>query len=129
MFVAGALLASLNDPTFLHGLASLVTLPAVALSMVVFLVVPALSATAYHVRRYHNTAWRLRALPAGLAIAAGCVVFSRLTSFEPGYLYGIVCGVLFTRKLGKRAQGHVSFLGLCAVLVVAVGRVVRVGCP
>ena len=120
MFVAGAFLASLNDPTFLHGQASLVTLPAVALSMVVSLVVPALTARAYHVRRYHDAVWRLRALPAGLAIAAGCVVFSRLTNFEPGYLYGIVCGVLFTRKLGKRAQGHVAFLGLCAVLVVGV---------
>ena len=120
MFVAGAFLASLNDPTFLRGQASLVTLPAVALSMVVSLVVPALTARAYHVRRYHDAVWRLRALPAGLAIAAGCVVFSRLTNFEPGYLYGIVCGVLFTRKLGKRAQGHVAFLGLCAVLVVGV---------
>ena len=120
VFVAGAFLASLNDPTFLRGQASLVTLPAVALSMVVSLVVPALTARAYHVRRYHDAVWRLRALPAGLAIAAGCVVFSRLTNFEPGYLYGIVCGVLFTRKLGKRAQGHVAFLGLCAVLVVGV---------
>lgn len=121
VFVAGAVLASLNDPTFLHSLASLVTLPTVALSMLISITVPAVAALLYHRRRYHRAPWRWHSLPAGLAVGAACVLFSRLTGFEPGYLYGVMCSVLFTRKLGKEPTGHVAFLSTLAVLLVAVG--------
>jgi hypothetical protein len=110
VFVAGAVLGSFNDPNFDKGSASLVTLCAVALSNLASVTVPAAVALLYHRHRYHRAPRRWHALPAGLLIALACVVFSRLTRFEPGYLYGVVYAVLFTRKLGRNPAGYVAFL-------------------
>ena len=47
------------------------------------------------------------------------VLFSRLIDFEPGYLYGFVCGVLFTRELPTNEKGHLAALSVCTTLVVS----------
>ena len=47
------------------------------------------------------------------------VVFSRLIHFEPGYLYGFVCGVLFTRELPTNEKGHLAALSVCTTLVLS----------
>lgn len=119
VFVAGAVLACFNDPTFLRSAASLVTLPTVAVSMALGIVVPTVVTRTYHRRRYHAAPWRWHSLPGGLAIGLVCVLFSRLTHFEPGYLYGIVCSIAFTRKLGKTPSGHVAFLALATTFLLA----------
>jgi len=62
----------------------------------------------------------LQALPSGLLVAAACVLVSRLTSFQPGYLYGLIGGVVFARELGLREKGHVVAVTSLATLAVAV---------
>jgi hypothetical protein len=45
---------------------------------------------------------------------------SRLTQFEPGYLYGLICGIAFTVTLSKRTKGHIIALTTLATLCVSV---------
>ena len=81
---------------------------------------PTVVTAAYH-RKHHNKAPRkLHAIPSGLAIGAGCVLFSRLTGFQPGYLYGVVAGVLFTRELTRRERGHIAALCTLTLLVLGI---------
>jgi hypothetical protein len=76
---------------------------------------------AYHRARKHGKVpTKLEALPFGLLIAAMCVFISRVTGFEPGYLYGIICGVTFTRKLGPSEEGHVVALAAWVRVVLAI---------
>jgi hypothetical protein len=59
-------------------------------------------------------------LPAGLAVAAICVLISRLSSFEPGYLYGLIAGLAFQGTLPKHEQGHTVAIAAIAGLSIAV---------
>ncbi len=120
VILLGSLLASLNDPTFGSTAWSLVTLLAVVLSVVAGVSLPAVVAGLYHQKRHGSAPRRLHTIPSGLAIAAGCVLFSRLAGFEPGYLYGVVAGVVFTRELPGRETGHVAALQTISSLLVCV---------
>jgi hypothetical protein len=64
--------------------------------------------------------WGLHALPAGLFIAAGCVIISRLSDFQPGHLYGVVCVAVFTGALAKHEQGHAVAISTLITVIVAV---------
>lgn len=119
--LVGALLASLNDPTFGFRAGSLATYIGTACAITAGVVVTALVTAAYHRRRHGSAPLSLRALPAGLAVAAGCVLVSRLSGFQPGYLYGVICGVVFARELPKHEKGHVVALTTLATLAVALG--------
>jgi hypothetical protein len=69
----------------------------------------------------------VRVYPLGLAVAAVCVLVSRLTSFEPGYLYGVVAGFAFARPLRTDEQGRLSFVTAAFLLgVAAVAFVLRI---
>ena len=61
--------------------------------------------------RHKEAVFRLHTSPAGIAVAAVCVLVSRLCDFRPGYLYGIVCGVVFGRGAREAARSH-----CCALL-------------
>ena len=50
----------------------------------------------YRRRKKYDVTRHFEALPAGLAMAALCVVLSRISNYQPGYLYGVVCGVAFS---------------------------------
>ena len=75
---------------------------------------------AYRRLRHHRVEVSLHALPAGLAVAATCVLISRLSSFEPGNLYGVIAGLAFQGTLTKHEQGHTVALSPIASLGVAV---------
>ena len=62
----------------------------------------------------------LHALPAGLLVAATCVLISRLSSFEPGYLYGVIASLAFQGTLARNEQEHAAALSAIASLTVAV---------
>jgi hypothetical protein len=119
VFVGGVLANAFNDGHFGFSWSSLVTLIAVACSLAIGVAVPALVAGVYHTRRHGSSPRKLMALPAGLALAVVMVVFSRLINFEPGYLYGFVCGVLFTRELPTNEKGHLAALSVCTTLVLS----------
>lgn len=74
-------------------------------------------------RQYHRYGLDtyLRALPLGLVIALACVLVSRLSGFEPGYLYGVVVSISFYGSLPDRHNAHLVALSAIATLTVAIG--------
>ncbi len=119
VFVGGVFANAFNGGNFGLNISSLVTLIAVACALAIGVAVPALVGTIYHTARHGSSPRKLMALPAGLALAVVMVVFSRLIHFEPGYLYGFVCGVLFTRELPTNEKGHLAALSVCTTLVLS----------
>ncbi len=120
VFLLGALANALNDGHFGFTLSSLVTFVAVILSLAIGVSVPVVIGTIYHTKRHGSAPRKLIAIPMGLAIAAVLVAFSRLINFEPGYLYGLVCGVVFTRELPPNEKGHLAALGVLTTLILSV---------
>jgi F0F1-type ATP synthase assembly protein I len=128
--LVGSLLGCLLDPGFGSGLGSLATFLATLLALLLGVGVSAAVVAGYHRGRHGSVPMALQALPWGLAVAAFCVLVSRLTSFQPGYLYGVVAGVTVARTLPRHEQGHVvalSILARVAVSVVAWFALVPVG--
>ena len=117
--LAGALLASLNDPNFGFHSSSLITYTAVLLAVLFGLAVPTGITAAYHRTHHIEAPRKLHAIPSGLAIGAACVLFSRATGFQPGYLYGVVAGVLFTKELARHEKGHIA--ALCTITLLVLG--------
>ncbi len=119
--VAGALLGGFLDPGFGINGASLLTFLATTAATLVAVFIPVAVAIAYRRIRGLPQQRRLTALPSGLLIAALCVLISRISDFQPGYLYGCVCGVAFSQTLEVRDRGKAALLGVAVTLTVAVG--------
>ena len=56
-----------------------------------------------------------------ILIAVVCVVISRIADFQPGYLYGLVIGFEFARRLPTRAEARGHALTAVSLLVIALG--------
>jgi hypothetical protein len=121
VLLVGALLGALLDPGFGLNFSSLLSFVAILIAMVSGVAMSGFVTGAYHRARKHGKVpAKLEALPFGLVIAAMCVFISRVTGFEPGYLYGIICGVAFTRKLAPSEEGHVVALGAWVRVLLAI---------
>lgn len=116
----GALLDALLSPNFGLNGTSAVSFLATAVAILVSLMVVPLVDYIYRRRRGLDRTWQFHAIPMGLAVAAICVLVSRLSGFQPGYFYGLVCGVVFATQLRRNEQGHVAALGALAYLSVGV---------
>jgi streptogramin lyase len=116
----GALLGSMLDDHFGLSLTTLTNIVATSLALVTGVAVIGAVTGLYHRRRFGAVRWHLRALPLGLLVAAVCVLISRALQFHPGYLYGVVCGVVFAGSLGKRDHGRIAALSTVALIVVSV---------
>jgi hypothetical protein len=104
--LASALLYSLLDPTVgldLDSLATVLGLLAGLAGVVAAWIVPT-----WLLARRSGAGVVVRALPATLAIAVGCVLLSRIADFQPGYLYGLVVGALFSRELGTAGEARIA---------------------
>ncbi len=55
---------------------------------------------------------RLRFAPASLLLVAAAVVFSRITGFQPGIVFGLVAGVVIGASLATAAKARVALIGL-----------------
>ncbi|MBV8085062.1 MAG: DUF642 domain-containing protein [Chloroflexi bacterium] len=119
VILVGALLGGLLDPTFGFNASSFATYLAVMLATLWGIALTTAALLIYRRSRGRDLAWSLRALPAGLAIAAGCVVVSRLAGFQPGYLYGIVCGAAFVTVLARTEQGHAAAITTLVTVIFA----------
>ena len=117
----GSLLGALLDPSFGANIRTLVNYLAIAAALVAGVAASGLVAGAYHARRHGRSPFKLEALPAGLLVGVACVAISRGTGFQPGYLYGLVCGVVFGRELARHEQGHVVALTSLAQVGLAFG--------
>ena len=93
VLLVGAVLDNLINPGFGLDLSSLASFLAVTAALCVGVPMPAKVDLVYRRRRHGREEAKpsLKAIPAGLLAAAFCVAVSRLTSFEPGYLYGLIC--------------------------------------
>jgi hypothetical protein len=69
-------------------------------------------------RRRTGAAAGIRALPWTLPAAVLCVAVSRLASLEPGYLYGIVIGLVFRDEISARDEGRQNAAGAAWTLLV-----------
>jgi hypothetical protein len=119
VLVVGAFLGSLLGPGFGLNFRSVLSFVAILIAMVSGVALSGFVTGAYHRARKHGKVpVKLEALPFGLVIAAMCVFISRVTGFEPGYLYGIICS--FTRKLGPSEEGHVVALGAWVRVALAI---------
>lgn len=70
-------------------------------------------------RRRTGTAAGVRALPWTLPAAIVCVAISRIAGLEPGYLYGILLGLVFAQELAVRDEGRQAAAGAAWTLAVA----------
>jgi hypothetical protein len=120
VLLAGALLGSFLDPAFGFNFRTVLTFVSIVVAMGFGVFLGGLVTGAYHRARKHGRVpYKFEALPGGLVVAAACVIISRGTGFAPGYLYGVVCGVSFARKLAKNEEGHLVALGAVAKIVLA----------
>jgi hypothetical protein len=118
--IAGAIFGGLLNPKFGANSASVNSFVATLLSVILGTAVGTAVGFLYRRRKKYDVTRHFEALPAGLAIAALCVVLSRISDFQPGYLYGVVCGVAFAGTLAKNENGHLVALGHLATIAVAV---------
>jgi hypothetical protein len=118
--IAGAIFGGLLNPKFGANSASVNSFVATLLAVILGTLVGTGVGFLYRRRKKYDVTRHFEALPAGLAIAALCVVLSRISDFQPGYLYGVVCGVAFAGTLAKNESGHLVALGHLATIAVAV---------
>ena len=121
VLLAGALLGALLDPAFGFNTRTVLSYLAIIVAMVAGVFISGLITSGYHRAAKHGKVpYKLEALPAGLAIAAVCVIISRASGFAPGYLYGIIAGVSFGRPLAKHEEGHLVAISSLLKVVLAV---------
>jgi len=118
--VAGALLGGLLNPKFGLNLRSLEALIATLIAFGVGAIVSWFIARTFRRLHKYPSHTYLRALPMGLLIAAGCVAISRLSHFEPGYLYGVVVSISFIESMDDRHSVHLIAISTLSTLAVAV---------
>ena len=105
--VGGAILGSLLSPNVRIDATTAVSFVATLAAIVIGTALSVLIPRVYRNIRDRDIASHLTALPAGLLIGAVCVLVSRLTNFQPGYLYGVIAGVAFAAELPEREEAHV----------------------
>jgi hypothetical protein len=94
LVLAGSLLGSFLSPAWGPNLWTLLSFGSIAAAILAGAALPAIFKAFYLRSRGHRQVpYRLKALPAGLVVAALCVAVSRATGFRPGYLYGAVIGI------------------------------------
>jgi hypothetical protein len=116
--LVGAILGGLLNPKFglnSHTLEGLIaTLIAFSVGAIVSWYI---AKTFRRVHKYPSHTY-LRALPMGLVIAAACVLVSRLSHFEPGYLYGVVVSIAFIESMEDRHSVHLIAISTLSTLAV-----------
>ena len=113
-----ALISSFLSPSLGFTEASLATYLGFLVALVVVLISFEVPALLEH-RRVTGELGRLRVLPWALVIAALFVLVSRLAALQPGYLWGVVLGVVFLRTDTSADEGREQAAGALWTLIVA----------
>jgi hypothetical protein len=116
---AAAALGTLLDPHAGWNPTTLLEFLGIAAGLACVVAVVSTAPASYRRRRFGHAS-RVRALPLGLAVAVVCVVISRVAHFQPGYLYGIVVGVVYADRLQPAEDGRLALQAKCWALVVCV---------
>jgi hypothetical protein len=112
-----ALLYGFLDPGFGFSLGSLATFVGMLVGIV--LVTAAFAVPVLLAHRRLGDQWQLKVVPVSLLIGVACVLLSRLTGFQPGYLYGLLIGLAFARELSAADEGRATAIGAGVMLIVA----------
>jgi hypothetical protein len=120
VLLTGAVLGSLLNPKFGLNRTSAAGFTATILAILWGIMLSQTVGHSYRRARHKPIRRYLKALPGGLLVAALCVLISRVSDFQPGYLYGIVAGIAFEGKLAKHEDGHVVVLSTTATITAAV---------
>ena len=117
--VAAGTLGLLADPNVSFSYTTLGQILGMTLALGVIVAIYEIPA-ARAIERASGQHERLRLFPLAIAIAIGCLLFSRIFDVAPGVLYGLFAGVLFVgvdSKLAGRAYARSSvLLGSAAML-------------
>ena len=114
-----ALVSSFVDPYFGFNLRSLAEFLGFLVGLIVVLASFKLPPMLAH-RRKTGDLGTLRPLPWALVIAVLFVLVSRISNLQPGYLYGIVLGAIFTKDVSAKEEGRETFYGSVWTLAAAV---------
>jgi hypothetical protein len=114
-----ALVSSFVDPAFGLDLRSLAEFLGFLVGLIVVLASFKLPPMLAH-RRKTGELGNLRPLPWALVIAAVFVLVSRVGNLQPGYLYGIVLGAIFTREVSDDDEGKETVYGSIWTIVASI---------
>ena len=117
--VLAALLYGFLDPGFGFDVGSLATFLGMLAGIV--LVTAAFAIPLVLAHRGEGARPGLKVVPVSLLVGIACVAVSRVTGFQPGYLYGLLIGVAFARELSEAEEGRATAIGAGLMLVVAFG--------
>ena len=117
--VLSAVLYALLDPTLGVDLHSVALVIGLLLGLLATTVAFALPTLVFH-RVRAGEVGRIRVLPGTILIAIGCVLLSRVTGFQPGYMYGLIIGLTFARDLSVDDEGRSTAIATAWMLAVAV---------
>ena len=104
--LVGTVLGGLLDPKFGANTASYALLVGVFAAVILAVLLAAVAGRMFRSATHRGHEWYLRAIPTALTIAVVCVVVSRLSHFQPGYLYGVLGGAVFAGALERRSEGR-----------------------
>ncbi len=119
--VAGTMLGGLLDPNFGANTASYALTVGILLSILVAALVAVVGGWVFRSSTHRPRDWYLQAIPSALLITVVCVVISRVTGFQPGYLYGVLGGAVFAAAMDRRSDGKAEVTVTLTVLAVALG--------
>jgi hypothetical protein len=110
-----AVVYSLLDPSIAIDPRSLWIVLGLLVGLVVTSLIFALPTAAYRwATRRERPA--IRVMPWTILIAVACVLLTRLSSFQPGYLYGLLIGFSFASELSVRDEGRATAIASAWVL-------------
>jgi hypothetical protein len=114
----GGLLYGFLSPDLAFNRSSAALVLGLSLSLVVISVGFRLPHLIYLRHRDHE--WvQFHVLPGTALVAIVCVTVSRLVHFQPGYLYGLIAGLSFRRRLATDTNGALTAASAIGVFVLA----------
>ncbi|MEO9015661.1 MAG: hypothetical protein ABI275_10105, partial [Terrimesophilobacter sp.] len=119
--VVASIIAAFVDPGFGPNLASGRMLASVAVSFVVDSLCAWLLISAVARRSGLARAPIVRFRYGSLVIVAAAVLFSRITGFEPGMVFGLVVGVTLGVTLAKAEDARLTLVGLGYAVAISIG--------
>ncbi len=117
----GGLLYALDDQNFGLNLSSLAEILGFAGAIIISTSATEVARGVYVHRRFSKIG-DLKAYPLGLIMALGFDIFSRISHFEPGYVFGILAAVVFRARLTQHEDGKsitLSYIWLFGVAIVS----------
>jgi VHL beta domain len=118
--VVGGVLGSGLDPGFGLNLHTVSLAASVGLALILCAAASGIAMFAYRRRTGAGTQWHPHALPGGLAVTAVGVLLSRLTNFEPGYLYGLILMASFASSNSPVEEGREVAVSSSALIAFSV---------